>query len=406
MVLALVLIPALSGILGGEVTDEVAASGQTGDILWALLLTVLRVGAFVVIMLVVGRRVIPWLLHRIAHTGSRELFRLGVLAIALGVAFGASTLFGVSFALGAFFAGMVLAESALSQQAAQESLPLRDAFAVLFFVSVGMLFDPSVLVEHPLAVVATVLIIVIGKSVGAYLIVLAFGHPSRTALIIAVSLAQIGEFSFILAALGVTLELLPPEGEDLILAGAIISILLNPFLFWAAMQFGAKITTPVPGRLPVDDAVATLEPTTLVDHIVVVGHGRVGCIVATDLADAEMPVLVLEENNEHLATMSAAAHCIVGNGVRPEVLAAANLKGAKALFVAIPGAFEAGQVVRQARLLNPHLPIAARAHSDPEELHLRSLGANVVIMGEREIARGMLKELLDLGSGTTAPIMT
>jgi monovalent cation:H+ antiporter-2, CPA2 family len=229
MVLALVLLPTVAG--AGSGGGGVASWGGFGA---ALALTLGKVAAFVAAMLLVGRRVIPWVLQHAAHTGSRELFRLAVYAVALGVAFGASALFGVSFALGAFFAGMVLSESPLSQRAAEEALPLRDAFAVLFFVSVGMLFDPAVLVEAPWAVLATLAIVVLGKSAAAFLIVRAFGHPTGTALTIAASLAQIGEFSFILAALGVALGLLPQEGRDLILAGSILSILLNPLLFAAA----------------------------------------------------------------------------------------------------------------------------------------------------------------------------
>ncbi len=236
MVAALVLIPALSGALGGRETDSGGAS------LWAILgLTAIKVAAFVAVMLVIGRRVIPWLLERVVYTGNRELFRLAVLACALGIAYGATALFGVSFALGAFFAGMVMAESEFSQRAADESLPMRDAFSVLFFVSVGMLFDPLVLLRDPWGVFGTFLIILVGKSIASYLIVRAFRHPKLTALTISASLAQIGEFSFILAALGVTQEILPKAGQDLILAGAILSILVNPLLFNALDRYRAKL---------------------------------------------------------------------------------------------------------------------------------------------------------------------
>ena len=196
-----------------------------------LLLTAVKLALFVALMLIVGRRLIPWILHYIAHTGSRELFRLAVLAIALGVAFGSTKLFDVSLALGAFFAGMMLRESPLSQRAAQESLPLRDAFAVLFFVSVGMLFDPFSVIRDPWPLIATLLVIIIGKSLAAFLIVLAFRHPVATALTISASLAQIGEFSFILAELGFASKLLSKQARDLILAGAILSIMLNPLVF-------------------------------------------------------------------------------------------------------------------------------------------------------------------------------
>ena len=242
MVLALVVLPPIAALLNAATEEAGAAmtSLEIRDVLVALGVTLAKVAGFVILMLVVGRRVIPWVLHYIAHTGSRELFRLGVLAIGLGVAYGAAELFDVSFALGAFFAGMVLAESELSHRAAEESLPLRDAFAVLFFVSVGMLFDPAILVEAPLVVAATLAIIIFGKSAAAFLIVKAFRHPAGTSVMIAASLAQIGEFSFILAALGTSLGLLPPEGRDLIITGAILSILVNPLLFLAADHLAAS----------------------------------------------------------------------------------------------------------------------------------------------------------------------
>ncbi|MBV8272435.1 MAG: Kef family K(+) transporter [Cupriavidus sp.] len=239
MVLTLVLLPAMAGLIGGSDNPGASALG-TMDVLIEIFSTLGKVAAFVAVMLVIGRRFIPWMLERIVWTGSRELFRLGVLATALGVAFGAYSLFGVSFALGAFFAGMVLAESEFSHRAAEESLPLRDAFAVLFFVSVGMLFDPMVLVNDPWGVLATLLIIVVGKSVAALGIVRVFGHNNRTGLTIAVSLAQIGEFSFILASLGVYLKILPERGQALILAGALLSILLNPVLFHLLDRYTAR----------------------------------------------------------------------------------------------------------------------------------------------------------------------
>ncbi len=254
MVLALVLLPALAGLQGANsnapIADPLAAwlgMGLGG----VLLLTIAKVVVFVGIMLIVGRRFIPWILHYIAHTGSRELFRLAVLAIALTVAFGSAKLFGVSLALGAFFAGMILSESPLSQRAAQETLPLRDAFAVLFFVSVGMLFNPASLLREPWPLLATLFIIIIGKSVAAFLIVLAFRHPVGTALTISASLAQIGEFSFILAELGVKLNLLPTAGRDLILAGAILTIMLNPLIF-AAVDWLSRRLEQAPDRGGVD----------------------------------------------------------------------------------------------------------------------------------------------------------
>lgn len=225
MIAALLLLPPLADILGGR-------PSSSGDSLaYTLFLTVVKVVVFAALALVVGKRVIPWLLQHVAATGSRELFTLGVLACALGIAFGAALLFDVSFALGAFFAGVIMNESDLSHDAAQRSLPFQDAFAVLFFVAVGMLFDPTIVFEAPLALLATVTIIVFGKSLAAFLIVLAFRRPLTTALTVSASLAQIGEFSFILAGLGVSFGLLPPEGRDLLMAGAFLSITLNPLLF-------------------------------------------------------------------------------------------------------------------------------------------------------------------------------
>ncbi|MHA7681090.1 cation:proton antiporter domain-containing protein [Cupriavidus sp. PET2-C1] len=242
MVLTLVLLPALAGLLTPSADSPAsgAAAPGSGDIVFAVFATLGKVAAFVAVMLVIGRRFIPWMLERIVWTGSRELFRLAVLATALGVAFGAYSLFGVSFALGAFFAGMVLAESEFSHRAAEESLPLRDAFAVLFFVSVGMLFNPMVLINDPWGVLATLFIIVVGKSLAALCIVRVFGHSTRTGMTIAVSLAQIGEFSFILAGLGVYLKILPERGHALILAGALLSIVLNPLLFHLLDRYTAK----------------------------------------------------------------------------------------------------------------------------------------------------------------------
>jgi CPA2 family monovalent cation:H+ antiporter-2 len=427
MVLALVLLPALASLItGGDEmvrSDPLAASLGLG-LPGVIGLTFAKVAAFVVVMLVVGRRVIPWVLHYVAHTGSRELFRLAVLAIALGVAFGAAKLFGVSLALGAFFAGMVLSESELSHRAAEESLPLRDAFAVLFFVSVGMLFDPFSIVRDPLPLVATLFIIIVGKSIVAYLIVRAFRHPVGTALTIAASLAQIGEFSFILASLGTRLDVLPDEASDLILAGAILSIMLNPLIFAVLDKLRPRLEPRVERYAPAAPAAPApasaaaplpVEPTTsagkveaaandasdeprlrtdLADHTILVGYGRVGSLVGAALKEGGTPFLVIEDADKAVTRIrDNAVEVIVGNAASPDVLAAANLAGARRLVVAIPNAFEAGQVVGQARAASAAIEIIARAHSDAEVDYLNDLGANTVIMGEREIARGMIEQL-------------
>lgn len=398
MVLTLVMIPAVADALNGSrpgVPTPLAGQFDLG--LWGVLgFTLMKVVAFVAFMLVVGRRVIPWVLHWVAHTGSRELFRLAVLAVALGVAFIAATLFGVSFALGAFFAGMILSESPLSQRAAEESLPLRDAFAVLFFVSVGMLFDPAILLRAPGPLLATLAIILLGKSLAAYLIMRAFGKSNAVALTISASLAQIGEFSFILAGLGVSLAILPPQGRDLVLAGAILSILLNPVLFALVDRFAGepspakpKPSTAEPEREAKPDL--DIAPTALEDHMVVVGYGRVGALLGAGLLARGEKVLVIEEQGDAVeAAKRDGAELLLGNAADPAVLAAAGLSRARRLFVAIPQSFEAGQVCEQARRDNPALPIVARAHSDAEVAHLTKCGATLTIMGEAEIARAML----------------
>lgn len=396
MVLALVLFPAVASFQGGDgvalASDPLATRfglGLTG----VLILTLVKIAVFIALMLVVGRRLIPWGLHYIAHTGSRELFRLAVLAIALCIAFGATKLFGVSLALGAFFAGMMLRESPLSQRAAQETLPLRDAFAVLFFVSVGMLFDPMSVVREPWPLVATLFVIVVGKSLAALLIVLLFRHPMATALMISASLAQIGEFSFILAELGVALHLLPKAGRDLILAGAIFSIMLNPLVFIVVDWLTSRIEKPQVAS-PATATSEAIPVTGLTDHTILVGYGRVGSIVGDALQQRNAPFLAVEASDDMVAKLrQQGIEALMGNAARASVLRATNPAGARSLVVAIPEAFEAGQIVEQARAANADIQIIARAHSDAEVDHLKGLGADIVIMGEREIARGMIEEL-------------
>ncbi|MFG1372043.1 YbaL family putative K(+) efflux transporter [Xanthobacter oligotrophicus] len=403
MVLALVLLPALSGALGGRVVATPTAEWLGGEDVWVTLaITLAKVAGFVVLMLVVGRRVIPGIMHWVAHIGSRELFRLAVLAIALGVAFGSAKLFGVSFALGAFFAGMVLSESPLSHRAAEETLPLRDAFAVLFFVSVGMLVDPSIVIKSPIPLIITVLIVLFGKSLAAFLLVRAFGYGNITALTISASLAQIGEFSFILVALGVDLQLLPEDGRDLILAAAIISILINPFFFLALDRYRAKAVTAQAAKAAETPSPAAKAPapalprTTQQAHTVLVGYGRVGHLVADGLKAAGLPFLVVEDQDDRVEELRRSEiEVIDANAASPAAITAANVAGATRLILAIPDGFEASGVLRKARQMNPGIEIIARAHSDAEVEHLRQGGANFIIMGEREVARGMLAHVLD-----------
>ena len=342
MVLALVLLPAMFGDRG----DEANGAGllqSTGIVL-------LKVVGFVAFMFVIARRVLPWVLHWVAHSGSRELFRLAVLAIALGVAFGAAVIFDVSFALGAFFAGMILGETQLSRRAAEETLPLRDAFAVLFFVSVGMLFDPKVLIEEPLPVIATVAIIVVGKSLAAYALVRAFGYKSQTALTISVSLAQIGEFSFILAGLGVGLEVLPETGRDLILAGSLLSILFNPILFTLAVK-RIRADEPVEGQ-PGEAVDETPEPCNA--GVVLIGYGRVGSHIGGMICGRGEGLTVIEDQKDMAAAArSAGATVIVGDATKESILRQAGLDEASTLLIAIPEGIEAGAIVRRARAITP-----------------------------------------------------
>jgi CPA2 family monovalent cation:H+ antiporter-2 len=398
-VLALVLLPPLAGLLGGDVS---LATFNAWDLVVALALTSGTLAIFLGLLFLVGRRAIPLMLHYTAHTGSRELFRLAVLSVALGVAYLAAELFGVSFALGAFFAGMILKESELSQRAAEESLPFRDAFAVLFFVSVGMLFNPRVLVEEPIPVLLT-LVLVLAVSGGiVFIMVRALGRPLADAFVIAAGLAQIGEFAFILSGLGITLGVLPAEAGDLILAASILSIFANPLMFTLADRLKARYApppAPTAAHIPEE-----LQATALKDHAVLVGYGRVGEIVGQALLREGWPLLVIENATDIIERLRAnSIEVISGNAAEQDVLTAANLTDARLLLVAIPNGFEAGQIVEQARAANPALNIVARAHFDAECDYLSKLGANVVIMGEREIAKSMAEYARTQGAPTQSP---
>lgn len=389
-VLALVMMPVMAGVFGPDAANE---QHTLGSVLASIGWTFVQLGLFVAVMLVVGRRVIPWILERIAGTGSRELFTLSVLAIALGVAFGSAMLFGVSFALGAFFAGMLLNESELSHKAASDSLPLRDAFAVLFFVSVGMLFNPSILIEHPWQVLATAAIIMFGKSAAAFFIVRAFGHPTGTALTISASLAQIGEFAFIIAGLGVTLKILPPTGQALVLAGALISIMLNPLVFGLLDRWLLKHQETTPAA--VETELPPGPSLDLHDHAIVIGYGRVGSALAQVLRDRGVPVMIIDDNKEHVAEAHAAGlPGIRGSAASDKVLAEAHPERAKIAVLAIPQPLEAGETLAKLRALNPNLTLLARAHSDAEVKHLLEHGADGTVMAERELAYSLAEMVM------------
>jgi CPA2 family monovalent cation:H+ antiporter-2 len=398
-VLVLVLLPALAGSLGGVAPDHHGGDGS----LWATLaITLGQVGAFIVLMLVVGRKLFPWILWQVARTGSRELFTLCVIAAAVGIAFASTHYFGVSFALGAFFAGMVLRESALAHRAAEESLPLRDAFAVLFFVSVGMLFEPAILVEQPLKLLAVVAIIVLGKSLAAFVLVRLLRYPAKTALMVSASLAQIGEFSFILAALGLSLKLMPVEGQSLILAGAIISIALNPVVFrltrplerWLGdnAALAARFERPAD---PLAELPMSVPHEHLRGQVVLVGYGRVGRRIAAVLREQGIAFVVAEQNRELVDQLrKEGVHAVAGNAGEPAVLIQAHIAHAAMLVIATPDTFHVRAMIETARTLNPAIQTVVRTHNDAEAELLRSERAGEIFMGEQELAKGMTAYVL------------
>jgi CPA2 family monovalent cation:H+ antiporter-2 len=397
MVLVLVLLPPLGGLLGATSGGSAVASGDNlvGTIIW----TLLSVSLFVAIMLIAGKRVLPWILWQVARTHSRELFTLCVVAAAVSIAFAAAKLFGVSFALGAFFAGMVMRESALSHRAAEESLPLRDAFSVLFFVSVGMLFEPKVLIDEPVHVAAVVGIILIGKTIAAGLLVVAFRYPLNTALTVSASLAQIGEFSFILAGMGMAMGLLPKEGHSLILAGALISIALNPLMFHLIAPFQSWLTarSSLARRLEMQaDPLAAL-PTS-VDHkhlagqVVIVGYGRVGSRIGKALKSQGISYVVAEQSRDIVEKLRAeGVPAVTGDASTPECLIQAHIAKAAVLLIATPDTLGARQMVEIARTLNPQIQIAIRSHNAEEARDLEKENAGTLFLSDQQLAESMTR---------------
>jgi monovalent cation:H+ antiporter-2, CPA2 family len=397
MVLVLVLLPPLAGVLSGR-------GGTDADSLWRSLgTTLLQVGLFVALMLVVGRRLFPWLLWQVQKLGSRELFTLCVVAAAVSIAYGATKLFGVSFALGAFFAGMVLRESEFSHRAAEETLPLRDAFAVLFFVSVGMLFDPRVLIEEPLRVLAVVGIIVLGKSIAAALLVLVLRYPLNTALTVSASLAQIGEFSFILIGLGAALGVMPPQAQSLVVAGALISIALNPLVFrsihplqqWLLAR--SQTARDLNARHdPLAELPMSTEDKYLARQVVLVGYGRVGRQLADALREAGVPFVVADQNREIVERLRAEGiPAVVGDAALPEVLVQAHVARAAMLVVATPDTLRVRQMAITARLLNPGIEVVVRSHNEEEARRLQQEIDGRIFLGEQELARAMSRYVVE-----------
>ncbi len=399
MVIALVMLPALAPIMGGVASEDAAATP-----LWlALSLTLLKVAAFSALMYFVGRRTIPWLLWQVARTGSRELFTLAVLASALGIAVGAAVLFDVSFALGAFFAGLVVSESDMSHQAAADALPLKDAFAVLFFVSVGMLFDPGILLREPIKVLSIVALVMLVKPVVAALMLLRLRKSIHSALNVGASLGEIGEFSFILAGLAISLQLLDADGRSLILAAAIVSISLNPLLFAALprvrrwLQTRSSLINAIEERSDIPVAAGD----AMHDHAIIVGYGRVGGTIGRALLQRNEKFVVIEHDRVLVDRLREQGIVTVyGDAARPGILEKASPERCRLLVVATPDPFQARQVVELARKAKPDLDIVVRTHTSAEQAFFEKLEVGRAVMGERELALGMAHyALVALGHG-------
>ncbi len=406
-VMVLVLLPPLAGVLGST-----TAVANVSTPLWMTIgQTLLQVAAFIAIMLIAGRKILPWLLWQVARTGSRELFTLAVIAIAIGIAYGASGMFNVSFALGAFFAGTVMRESEYSHRAAEESLPLRDAFSVLFFVSVGMSFDPSIVLSQPMRVLMVVGIVIFSNALVSLALVIALRYPLNTALSVAASLAQVGEFSIILAGLGLTLGLLPQEGMSLILAGVIISIALNSAVFAAIepvrrwVLAHSELARWVEQRQdPFAELPMSTERKYLEGQVVLVGYGRVGSRIAQALDARGIPYVVAERSREIVESLRKKGIAAVsGNAADPAVLIQAHIAHAAMLVVATPDTLHVRQMADTARALNPSIEILLRSHNEEESDLLRKEGIGDVFFGEEELAKGMTGHVLDRFAPPSAP---
>ncbi|MCE7886722.1 MAG: sodium:proton antiporter [Alphaproteobacteria bacterium PRO2] len=381
MILALVLIPALAANESGVAVDV--------SPLQQLFIALGKIGLFILIMLVAGKRLLPWLLTAVTKTRSRELFTLAVFAMAIGIAFSASQLFGVSFALGAFFAGMMIRESDLNHEVANRALPFQDAFAVLFFVSIGMLFNPHILLEQPLHVLTVTAIIMLGNFVVSFSIVMLFGYQLKTALLVSSGLAQIGEFSFILVTVGLAYGLLPEDGRDLILAGAMTSIALNPVAFFISRKlYEFAERTP---RLCSD------EKYVLKDLVILAGHGRVGRQISKNIHDSHIDLVVIDNNRERVeALRENGFHAIAGDASQQETLKEAAIHKAVALVVSVPDPFEARRIVESARTLKPSLKILVRAHNEEERDYFITQNADLATTGPRAIGQMMANYLNDM----------
>ena len=400
MVLVLVLLPATAVLLGGQPLTDSAADEN----IWLTLgITLLKVMGFIAFMLIIGKRLVPMIMQVVARLGSRELFTLTVVAAAVSIAFGAYKVFGVSMALGAFFAGMVVKESDFSHRAEEETLPLREIFSILFFVSVGMLFDPRILIEQPLHVLFVVAIIMIGKTIAAMALVLFFRYPINTALTVGASLAQIGEFSFILATLGVSLNLLSMEGQNLILAGALISITLNYFVF-SAIEPAQKLIRERSNLARLlersGDPLAMLPDEVsqdyLRDQVVLVGHGEVGRRITRELMHENIKVVIAEENREIVEDLREKGIAAVsGIATEPGVLIQAHIQHARLLVISPMDILDIHKIVDIAKTLNPSIQVLVCAESKEEAEVIRRDNIGEVYYAKEEMAKNMSNHILN-----------
>ncbi len=402
-VLALVLLPPFAAIIGGtKATTAAVSTGSTS--LWLTVgHTLLLVGAFVALMFIVGKRVLPWLLWQVAKTASRELFTLAVVTTAIGIALGAAAFFNVSFALGAFVAGTVMRESEFSHRAAEETLPLRDAFSVLFFVSIGMMVDPAIFLDQPGRILVVVMVVMFVNFASAVAIVIANRYPLSTALSIGASLGQIGEFSIILAGLALGLGIIQPEVMNLVLAAVLLSIAFNTLLFKAVEPARRWVLSrsAVARRLDQrQDPTAALPMSTdrkyLEGQLVLVGYGRVGKRIGQALVERSIPYVIVEQSRERVEALREEGFAAVsGNPGDPGVLIQAHIGKASMLVIATPDTVHVRQMVETARLLNPSIEVIVRTHSEDESELLAADGFGKIFFGEEELAKGMVRHIVD-----------
>lgn len=400
MVLVLVLLPATAVLLGGHPL----AGTDTSQNIWITIgLTLLKVTGFIAFMLIIGKRLIPQIMQLVARLGSRELFTLTVVAAAVSIAYGSYAIFGVSMALGAFFAGMVVKESDFSHRAEEETLSLREIFAILFFVSVGMLFDPKILIEQPLHILAVVAIIMVGKTLAAMALVLFFRYPINTALTVGASLAQIGEFSFILATLGLSLGLLTPDAQNLILAGALFSITLNSFVFSAIepAQRWIRERSHLARLLERSgDPLAMLpdevDQAYLRDQVVIIGYGGVGRRISENLMQQNIKVVIAEENREIVEKLRAQGMAAVsGEATEPYVLIQAHIQHARLLVISPMDILDIHRIVDIAQQLNPQIQVLICAESKEEAAVIRDENIGEVFYAKEEMAKNMSHHILN-----------